>query len=194
MTKHTITTQWDDVPDDADDLALIQGAFRRYACTCGTSLTDRSAAELHAVEANRCTACLGSAEEEVVPGFVRPCNSCAGTGRRGVQLMWQVAYGEAEKMITLELVRDVIAPLREPFHLSEVSDRVRALLGLEPGRLPVGPRVGELLRRLEADGELVMLSAPDQRLRGTSVVLYNDPAWQHTDPLTRLDAPPEERG
>lgn len=181
MTKHTIITQWDDIPDDADHLALMQGAFRSYRCTCGIDLPDRMAAEVHALEANRCSACLGAAEAEIVPGFVRPCTSCAGTGRRGVQLMWQLAHGEAERLITLDLVRDLIASWDRPFRLSEVADAVRRLLNLESGRLPVGPRVRDLLRRLEADGELVMLSAPEQLLHGTSIVFYNDPQWQHAD-------------
>ncbi|MER5643877.1 hypothetical protein [Streptosporangium sp. NPDC002524] len=28
-------------------------------------------------------------------------------------------------------------------------------------------------------GELVLISAPDQLLRGTSVMLYRDPYWEH---------------
>jgi hypothetical protein len=73
----------------------------------------------------------------------------------------------------------VIADFTEPFQLSQVADTVRDLLGLPVGRLPVGPRVRDILRRLEADGELVLVSAPDEMLRGTSVMLYRDPYWQH---------------
>jgi hypothetical protein len=184
MAMHTITTQWDEIPEDADDLALVQGgAFRTFRCECGVPLPNRVAAELHAAETNQCTACLGSADEEVVPGFVRRCSACAATGRRKVQLVWEVARSEAEQVITLELVRGLVEGFSGPFKLSEVADATRLALGLPLGRLPVGPRVRDLLRRLEADGELVMISAPDELLRGPSVVLYRDPQWQRvTEP------------
>jgi hypothetical protein len=181
MATHTITMQWDEIPENADDLALVQGgAFRTFRCACGTALPSRVAAELHASETGQCTACLGSADEEVVPGFVRRCSACAATGRRNVQLVWEVAHSEAEQVITLELVRDLIADTTRPFKLSEVADATRLALGLPVGRLPVGPRVRDLLRQLEASGELVMVSAPDELLRGPSVVLYRDPQWQRT--------------
>ncbi|GAA3801489.1 hypothetical protein GCM10022226_21530 [Sphaerisporangium flaviroseum] len=179
MATHTITSQWDEIPEDADDLALVQGgAFRTFQCACGTPLPNRMAAELHATETNQCTACLGSADEEIVPGFVRRCPACAATGRRNVQLVWEVAHSEAEQIITVELVRGLIDGLTGPFRLSEVADATRLALGLPMGRLPVGPRVRDVLRELEAAGELVMLSAPDELLRGPSVVLYRDPQWQ----------------
>ncbi|MFC4585179.1 hypothetical protein [Sphaerisporangium corydalis] len=179
MANHTITMQWDEIPENADDLALVQGgAFRTFRCDCGTPLPTRVTAELHAAETNQCTACLGSADEEVVPGFVRRCSACAATGRRNVQLVWEVARGEAEQVITIKLVRGIIDAFPGPFRLSEVADATRSALGLPVGRLPVGPRVRDLLRELEAAGELVMLSAPDELLRGPSVVLYRDPQWQ----------------
>lgn len=179
MTTHTITAQWDEIPENADDAALVGGgAFRIFHCQCGVPLPNRVAAELHASESGQCTACLGSADEEVVPGFVRRCPACAATGQRKVQLVWELAHGEAEQVITLELVRGLIGRFGGPFRLSEVADAARQALGLPVGRLPVGPRVRDLLRELEGMGELVMLSAPDELLRGPSVVLFKDPQWQ----------------
>ncbi|MEU0521541.1 hypothetical protein [Streptosporangium sp. NPDC006007] len=179
MKKHTITARWSEIPDDADDLVLVRGGFRTYLCLCGRPLADRGAAESHAMETNQCTTCLGSATEQIVPSFSQSCTSCAGTGRRAVQLTWELACAEAEATITVDLVRELIAPLTGPFRLSEVADTVRATLDLPVGRLPVGPRVRDVLRRLEADGELVLISAPDELIRGTTVVLYRDPYWQH---------------
>ncbi|GHH70948.1 hypothetical protein GCM10017673_23490 [Streptosporangium violaceochromogenes] len=179
MRKHTITASWAEVPDDADDLALVRGGFRTYTCRCGERPADREAAERHAMETNQCTTCLGTAVEAIVPAFSRGCTACAGTGRRKAQLMWELAYAEAEDMITADLVRELIAPLDGPFRLSQVADAVRVALGLPVGRLPVGPRVRDVLRRLEAGGELVLVSAPDELLRGATVVLYRDPSWQH---------------
>ncbi|MFF0245683.1 hypothetical protein [Streptosporangium sandarakinum] len=179
MEKHTITAMWDEIPEDADDLALVRGGYRTYLCFCGKRLPDRASAELHALETQQCTACLGSTTEDVVPGYSQTCTACAGTGRRKVQVTWNLAYAEAERMITPDVVRAIIAPMREPFRLSQVADAVRDALGLPVGRLPVGPRVREILRRLEAAGELILVSAPDEMLRGPSVVLYRDPYWQH---------------
>ncbi len=179
MKKHTITAQWSEIPDDADDLVLVRGGFRNYLCLCGKHLADREAAESHAMETNQCTTCLGTTIEEIVPDFSQSCTACAGTGRRKVQLTWELAYAEAEMTITVDLVRKLIAPLAGPFQLSQVADTVRATLGLPVGRLPVGPRVRDVLRHLEASGELIMVSAPDELLRGTTVVLYRDPYWQH---------------
>lgn len=177
MTKHVIAEEWDEIPQDADGLGVAEGAFRSYRCSCGLPLPDRVSAELHAMEANQCSVCLGSASEEIVSGFVRRCSSCAGTGRRGPQLVWQLAYSQAEEAITLSLVRNLISQFTGPFRLSEMADAVRALLALPAGKLPVGPRVRDLLRQLEATGDLVLISAPDQLLHGTSVVLYRDPQW-----------------
>ncbi|MBG0831313.1 hypothetical protein HS041_26555 [Planomonospora sp. ID67723] len=179
MREHTITALWEEIPDDADDLVLVRGGFRVYLCLCGTQLRDRTAAELHAMETGQCTTCLGSKTEDIVPGYSQGCTSCAGSGRRRTQLQWQLAHAEAETAIGVEAVRAVIAPLAGPFRLSEVADAVRDALGLPVGRLPVGPRVRDILRGLEASGELVMVSAPDELLRGTSVVLYRDPSWEH---------------
>ncbi|MER7210094.1 hypothetical protein [Streptosporangium sp. NPDC000239] len=179
MKKHTMTTLWDEIPDDADDLLVVRGGFRRYLCLCGKHLADRDAAELHAMETNQCTTCLGTTTEQITPNFSQPCTSCAGTGKRKAQLSWELAYAEAEAVITVELVRKLITPLTEPFRLSQVADAVRATLELPVGRLPVGPRVRDVLRGLEANGELVLVSAPDELLRGTTVVLYRDPYWQH---------------
>ncbi|MEU9889444.1 hypothetical protein AB0M95_03170 [Sphaerisporangium sp. NPDC051017] len=179
QTTHTITVQWDVIPDDADDVALVHdGAFRTYRCACETPLPGRVAAELHAMETGQCSVCLGSADQEIVPGFVQRCAACAATGRRDVQLVWEVAHGEAREVITTELVRGVIGDHAGPFRLSQVADAVRESLALPRGRLPVGPRVRDVLREMEAAGELVMLSAPDEMLRGPSVVLYRDPLWQ----------------
>lgn len=179
MRTHTITALWEEIPDDADDLALVRGGFRVYRCLCGRQLADRAAAELHAMETNQCTTCLGSTTENIVPGFSQPCTACAATGRRNAQLTWELAYVEAEITITVEVVRKLIAPFTEPFQLSQIADMVRDSLGLPVGRLPVGPRVRDILRGLEAAGELVLVSAPDELLRGTSVMLYRDPYWQH---------------
>ncbi|WP_436759655.1 hypothetical protein [Streptosporangium sp. V21-05] len=180
MRQHTITALWEEIPDDADALALVRGRFRVYLCVCGRQLADRAAAELHASETNQCTTCLGTTVEDIVPGFSQPCTACAGTGRRGAQLTWQLAHAEAESVITVEIVRGLIAGFTEPFRLSEVADLVRETLHLPVGRLPVGPRVRDILRGLEAEGELVLISAPDELLRGTSVMLYRDPYWEHT--------------
>ncbi|WP_271218200.1 hypothetical protein [Streptosporangium carneum] len=158
---------------------MVRGGFRSYLCLCGKHLADRDAAELHAMETNQCTTCLGTATEQIVPNFSQRCTSCAGTGRRKAQLSWELAYAEAEAAITVDLVRSLITPLTGPFQLSQVADTVRAVLGLPVGRLPVGPRVRDVLRQLEAAGELVLVSAPDELLRGTTVVLYRDPYWQH---------------
>ncbi|GII03849.1 hypothetical protein [Planobispora takensis] len=178
MRKHTITAFWEEIPDDADDLVLVRGGFRVYLCLCGTQLRDRTAAELHAAETGQCTTCLGSTSENILPGYSQSCTSCAGTGRRRTQLQWQLAYAEAEVMIGVETVKTVIDPLTGPFRLSEVADAVREALDLPVGRLPVGPRVRDILRGMEAAGELVMVSAPDELLRGTAVVLYRDPLWE----------------
>ncbi|WP_329079560.1 MULTISPECIES: hypothetical protein [unclassified Streptosporangium] len=179
MRKHTITALWEEVPDGADDLVLVRGGFRTYLCVCGKQLADRTAAESHASETDQCTTCLGTAVEDIVPGFSQKCTSCAGTGRRMAQLTWQLAQVEAESVITVEIVRGLIAGFAEPFRLSQVADLVRETLHLPAGRLPVGPRVRDILRGLEAEGELVLVSAPDELLRGTSVMLYRDPYWEH---------------
>ncbi|MFI0419880.1 hypothetical protein C1I98_13280 [Spongiactinospora gelatinilytica] len=182
MAKHTITVTWDEIPADADPDALVGGAFRGYRCDCGLPLDRRVTAELHAMENDMCSTCLGAAEEVVVPGFARPCTACASTGRRGPQLVWQAAYGEAEQVITIGLLRRVVRGLPEPFALSRAADEVRALLGLPPGRLPVGPRVRDLLQRLAEEGEIALASAPDELLHGTEVVLYRDPLWRRVPP------------
>ncbi|NUW38932.1 hypothetical protein [Nonomuraea rhodomycinica] len=175
MTKHTITPP----------AAPILG--ETYVCACGEDLPNRMSAEVHAAETGQCSVCLGSAEEPVAPGFVpeltRACTACAGTGRRREQVVWQLAHAEAEQLITVGVVRDVVAGFDGPFHLSEVADVVRAGLGLQAGRLPVGPRVRDLLLRLQASGEITMLSAPDELLAGTDVVLYRDPQWQRARTL-----------
>ncbi|WP_327103918.1 hypothetical protein [Nonomuraea glycinis] len=172
MTKHTITRQTSTILGDG------------YGCSCGTRLVHRMAAELHAAEQQLCSACLGTVEEEVAPGVARECSACAGTGRRREQLIWQLAHAEAEQVITMTLVRGVVADFDGPFHLSEVADTVRDGLGLPGGRLPVGPRVRDLLLELQANGEIAMLSAPDELLDATAnVVLYRDPQWQRTGTL-----------
>ncbi|SDR17516.1 hypothetical protein SAMN04489764_3872 [Thermostaphylospora chromogena] len=182
VAEHTITVEWGDIPPDADGPALVGGAYREYSCTCGVPLPHRMAAELHAVATEQCSTCLGSAVEELVPGFRRGCTSCAGTGRRRNQLMWQLAHAEAELVITVDMVREVIAEFSGPFALSTVADTVRDRLGLRPGRLPVGPRVRDVLRELEAAGEIEMISAPDEMLMGPSVVVYRDPSWRRVSP------------
>jgi hypothetical protein len=56
-----------------------------YACGCGVILGGRMAAELHAAENGLCSACLGSAEEELAPGLRRPCTPArapVGAGNR----------------------------------------------------------------------------------------------------------------
>ncbi|MGN9844038.1 hypothetical protein ACTMTI_38530 [Nonomuraea sp. H19] len=169
MTKHVIFPQ----------TGILGDVF---ACECGTMLADRMTAELHAAENDLCSACLGSAEEQVVPGLARPCPACAGTGGRREQITWQLAYAEAEHLITMTIVRGVVAGFDGPFHLSEIADTVREGLGLPGGRLPVGPRVRDLLLQLQAAGEITMLSAPDEML-GTDMVLYRDPQWQRARTL-----------
>ncbi|HEX4818326.1 MAG TPA: hypothetical protein VFV66_36775 [Nonomuraea sp.] len=169
MTKHTISPQ----------NSILGEAF---ACDCGVVLGGRMAAELHAAENNRCSACLGSAEEEVAPGLTQPCHSCVGTGRRKEQITWQLAHAEAENLITMSVVRGIVARFEGPFHLSEIADTVRAGLGLTAGRLPVGPRVRDLLLQLQAAGEITMLSAPDEMV-GADMVLYRDPQWQRARTL-----------
>ncbi|WP_084963523.1 hypothetical protein [Thermoactinospora rubra] len=149
-----------------------------FGCECGAVLADRMAAELHAAENHRCTTCLGTAREELAAGLVRGCSACAGTGRRREQIMWQLAHEEAEQRITVTLVRDVIAGFGGPFRLSEAADEVRARLGLPVGRLPVGPRVRDLLLQLQMWGEIVMVSAPDLLIDDVPTFLYEDPSWQ----------------
>nr|WP_055502544.1 hypothetical protein [Nonomuraea pusilla] len=153
-----------------------------FACACGSVLAGRMAAELHATENGLCTVCLGSGEEQVVPGLNRPCTACVGSGRRKEQITWQLAHAEAEHRITLSMVRAIVSGFDGPFHLSEIADTVRAGLDLPPGRLPVGPRVRDLLLELQATGEITMLSAPDELL-GTDLVLYRDPRWQRARTL-----------
>ncbi|MEU8147800.1 hypothetical protein [Nonomuraea sp. NPDC048901] len=181
MTNHTISPR--------------TGVLGAYSCGCEADLPDLMSAELHASETNQCTVCLGSAEQPVLPGLVpailpglsrglmRPCTACAATGRRREQIVWELAHAEAEQMITMSLVRGVVAEFGGPFHLSEVADAVRSGLGLPPGRMPVGPRVRDLLLRLQAAGEITMLSAPDELLDGADVVLYRDPQWARTSSL-----------
>ncbi|WP_433508886.1 hypothetical protein ACQP2T_33520 [Nonomuraea sp. CA-143628] len=181
MTNHTISPR--------------TGVLGAYSCDCEADLPDLMSAELHASETNQCTVCLGSAEQPVLPGLVpgilpglsrglmRPCTACAATGRRREQIVWELAHAEAEQVITMSLVRGVVAEFGGPFHLSEVADAVRSGLGLPPGRLPVGPRVRDLLLRLQAAGEITMLSAPDELLDGADVVLYRDPQWARTSGL-----------
>lgn len=169
MTKHAISPQ-DGIPDDT------------YACECGAVLAGRMTAEVHAAENGLCSACFGSTVEYPVPGLRRPCTSCAGTGRRREQVAWQLAHAEAEHMITMAVVRSVVDRHDGPFRLSEIADTVRDGLGLPPGRLPVGPRVRDLLLELQAVGEITMLSAPDEMI-GTDMVLYRDPQWQRARSL-----------
>ncbi|WP_336216714.1 hypothetical protein [Nonomuraea sp. LPB2021202275-12-8] len=172
MTKHTISRHAGTILGDS------------YACDCGAHLANRMTAELHAAEQRMCSVCLGSAEEEVVPGVMRECASCAGTGGRREQITWQLAHTEAERLITLTVVRGVVSGFDGPFHLSEIADTVRDGLGLPVGRLPVGPRVRDLLLQMQASGEIAMLSAPDELLDSTAnVVLYRDPQWQRARTL-----------
>jgi len=171
MTNHTITRRPGALLGDS------------YACDCGAHLAGRMPAEVHAAEHHLCSACLGSAEEELAPGLTRGCTSCAGTGRRREQITWQLAHTEAEQMITPSLVRGVVGGFDGPFHLSEIADAVRDGLGLPAGRLPVGPRVRDLLLEMQAAGEIAMLSAPDELLEGADVVLYRDPRWQRARTL-----------
>ncbi|GGO63837.1 hypothetical protein [Nonomuraea cavernae] len=171
MTKHTITSQPGVILGDT------------YTCDCGLHLADRMTAEVHAAEHQQCTVCLGSAEELLAPDLSRGCTACAGTGGRREQITWQLAYTEAEQLITMSVVRGVVGELDGPFHLSQVADLVRAGLGLPAGRLPVGPRVRDLLLELQAAGEIAMLSAPDELIDGTDVVLYRDPQWQRVRSL-----------
>ncbi|WP_157254239.1 hypothetical protein [Nonomuraea typhae] len=151
-----------------------------YVCACGASFADRMPAELHAAENDRCTSCLGTGEEAPAPGVTGPCTGCAGTGGRREQIIWQLAHSEAEQLITMSTVRGVVAGFEGPFHLSEIADTIRSGLDLPLGRLPVGPRVRDLLLEMQASGEITMISAPDELLDGTDVVLYRDPAWQRT--------------
>ncbi|MEU6717154.1 hypothetical protein ABZ897_37315 [Nonomuraea sp. NPDC046802] len=153
-----------------------------YACDCGVFLAGRMTAELHAAENGLCSACLGSADEELVPGVMRGCTACVATGRRKEQITWQLASAEAEHLITMTMVRGIVTGIDGPFRLSEIADTVRAGLGLPAGRLPVGPRVRDLLLELQAVGEITMLSAPDE-LVGTDMVLYRDPQWQRARTL-----------
>ncbi|PZG19476.1 hypothetical protein [Nonomuraea aridisoli] len=169
MTNHAISPQTG-MPGDA------------YACTCGAVLTGRMTAEVHAAENGLCSACLGSTEEDLAPGLRRPCTSCAGTGRRSEQVTWQLAHAEAEHLITMTMVRGVVEHFDGPFRLSEIADTIRDGLGLPPGRLPVGPRVRDLLLQLQAAGEITMLSAPDEMV-GTDMVIYRDPQWQRAHTL-----------
>jgi hypothetical protein len=169
MTKHTISPQ----------RGILGEAF---ACDCGVLLGGRMTAELHAAENGLCSACLGSAEEELAPGLARGCSACAGSGRRKRQITWQLAYAEAENLITLSVVRGIVAGFDGPFRLSEIADTVRSGLGLPAGRMPIGPRVRDLLRQLQAAGEIAMLSAPDEMV-GDDMVLYRDPQWQRARTL-----------
>ncbi|SEH03332.1 hypothetical protein SAMN05444920_13550 [Nonomuraea solani] len=153
-----------------------------FACDCGAVLAGRMTAELHAAENGLCSVCLGTAVEEPVPGLTRDCTSCAGTGRRKEQITWQLAYAEAEHLITMAVIRGIVSGFDGPFHLSEIADTVRTGLNLPTGRLPVGPRVRDLLLRMQAAGEITMLSAPDEMV-GTDMVLYRDPQWQRARTL-----------
>ncbi|MFG1705677.1 hypothetical protein ACFLIM_21020 [Nonomuraea sp. M3C6] len=169
MTKHAISPQ----------SGILGDAF---ACDCGAVLAGRMTAELHAAENGLCSACLGSAEEELAPGLARGCSACVATGRRKEQITWQLAYAEAEHLITMTVIRGIVAGFDGPFHLSEIADTVRSGLGLAAGRMPVGPRVRDLLLQLQATGEITMLSAPDEMV-GTDMVLYRDPQWQRARTL-----------
>ncbi|GAA4086782.1 hypothetical protein GCM10022248_65660 [Nonomuraea soli] len=174
MTMHVITRR--------------SGAFlgdEAYGCECGQSLADRMTAEVHAAESRLCTVCLGGKQEEIAPGLLRGCSSCAGTGRRREQIHWQLAHAEAEQVITVGLVRTVIAGFDGPFHLSEIADAVRGGLSLQVGRLPVGPRVRDVLLQLQQWGEIVMVSAPDELIDDVPTFLYNDPRWQRVRTLGR---------
>ncbi|GAA2775551.1 hypothetical protein [Nonomuraea dietziae] len=103
--------------------------------------------------------------------------------RRREQLIWQLAHDEAAQLITLPVVRDLVKQTRGAFRLSEIADAVRAALNLPVGRLPVGPRVRDLLLDMQAADEIVMVSAPDELLEGTEVVLHRDPAWERVRTL-----------
>jgi hypothetical protein len=180
MTNHTISPRTAPSHDGLyeDDA---------YSCDCGADLAGRLAAEQHAAEQDLCTACLGSTVEPMAPGLpgdlTRGCTACAGTGRRKHQLVWALARAEAERVITVGMVQGVVAGFGGPFHLSEVADAVRSGLDLPGGRLPVGPRVRDVLLRMQAAGEITMLSAPDELLDGADVVLYRDPRWQRARTL-----------
>ncbi|WP_433444314.1 hypothetical protein [Nonomuraea sp. CA-141351] len=169
MTTHSIFPQ----------TGILGDAF---ACECGAVLAGRMTAELHAAENGLCSVCLGSTQEEVAPGLTHGCTACAATGRRKEQITWQLAYAEAEQVVTMAVVRGIVARFEGPFHLSEIADLVRAGLGLPAGRLPVGPRVRDLLLELQDSGEITMLSAPDEMI-GTDMVLYRDPQWQRAHTL-----------
>ncbi|WP_049563377.1 hypothetical protein [Nonomuraea sp. SBT364] len=171
MTKHTISAPTGTILGDS------------YACDCGVPLAGRMAAELHAAENQLCTACLGSAQEELAPGLTHGCPSCAGTGGRREQMTWQLAHAEAEERITITMVRGVVSGFDGPFRLSDIADTIRDGLRLPAGRLPVGPRVRDLLLEMQMAGEITMLSAPDELLDGTDVVLYRDPQWQRAGTL-----------
>ncbi|WP_066375015.1 hypothetical protein [Herbidospora mongoliensis] len=148
------------------------------ACSCGVDLPDQVTAELHASEANLCTACFGTMEEEPFPGWKRRCLACAGTGRRGPQLVWELAHVEAETVIPVRVVLALL-PGR-PFRLSELADLVRERLSLAPGQLPVGPRVRDVLLQLQQEGEVALISAPEQLMDEEGAVLYEDPYWVRT--------------
>jgi hypothetical protein len=169
VTKHVISPQ----------TGILGDAF---GCECGVVLAGRMTAELHAAENGLCSACLGTAEEDLAPGLARGCSACVGTGRRKEQITWQLAYAEAEQLVTMSVVRGILEGFDGPFRLSEVADTVRAGLGLPAGRLPVGPRVRDLLLELQVAGEITMLSAPDEMV-GTDMVLYRDPQWQRARTL-----------
>ncbi|WP_061289559.1 hypothetical protein [Herbidospora cretacea] len=153
-------------------------SYAPYSCSCGAELPDQVTAELHASEANLCTACFGTTEEEPFPGWRRRCLACAGTGRRGPQLVWELAHVEAESVIPVRVVLALL-PGR-PFRLSELADLVRERLNLAPGRLPVGPRVRDVLLQLREEGEVELISAPDQLMDDSGAVLYDDPYWVRT--------------
>ncbi|MEV0587239.1 hypothetical protein [Nonomuraea sp. NPDC050310] len=155
-----------------------------FGCECGATLSGRMPAELHAAENQLCTVCLGSAREELAPGLVRGCSACAGTGRRREQITWQLAHTEAEQLITVPLVRSVISGYEGSFRLSEIADAVRSGLGLPAGRLPVGPRVRDILLQLQFWGEIVMVSAPDELVDDVPTFLYRDPSWQRARTLS----------
>ncbi|MBB5780913.1 hypothetical protein [Nonomuraea jabiensis] len=153
-----------------------------FACECGAVLAGRMTAELHAAENGLCSVCLGSGQEEMAPGLTHGCTACAATGGRKEQVIWQLAYAEAEHLITITVVRGIVANFDGPFHLSEAADAVRAGMGLPAGRLPVGPRVRDLLLEMQAASEITMLSAPDEMI-GSDMVLYRDPQWQRAHTL-----------
>ncbi|GAA2411010.1 hypothetical protein GCM10010404_81150 [Nonomuraea africana] len=181
---HAISSTWDEpLPKGATMGELMEGRFRSYSCFCGQPLLDRSAAQLHAIETNQCSICLGQTRISLVPGTEHGCGYCNVTGTRDAELAEQLDRGKVEAVIDEAAFLRVVEGFRgEAFTQPDIVERLAAMAPevLTPQLML---RVGQLLRVVERKGVIMRVSAPSG-VDGV-VVLYDTPRYQVTSSGTR---------